>query len=81
MGGLANKVLSVTRLDNGTPLPFQQSGSRLQIRNIPEISENSLWPVVKIACKGRPEVYQTGGLRIPQVAHPHYDPCPSDIAH
>jgi hypothetical protein len=26
-------------------------------------------------------VYQTGGLRIPNAPHPHYDPCPSDIAH
>jgi alpha-L-fucosidase len=81
LGGLANKVLSVTRLDNGTPLAFQQSGSRLQIRNIPVLNETGLWPVIRVACEGRPEVYQTGGLRIPQVAHPHYDPCPSDIAH
>ena len=26
-------------------------------------------------------MHQSGGLRVPNVPHPRYDPCPSDIAH
>ena len=81
LGGLQNKVVSVTRLDNGEALPFTQIGTRLQIANVPAIDETGLWPVLRIECDGPPVVYQTPGLRIPNAPHPHYDPCPSDIAH
>jgi hypothetical protein len=81
LGGLENKVLSGHRLDNGAALPFTQSGTRVQISNVPKTDETGLWPALKIECDGAPVVYQAGGLRIPKVPHPHYDPCPSDIAH
>jgi alpha-L-fucosidase len=81
LGGLQNKVLSVSRLDNGEALPFTQSATRVQITNVPATDETGLWPALKIECDGAPVVYQTGGLRIPKAPHPHYDPCPSDIAH
>ena len=81
LGGLQNKVLSVSRLDNGEALPFTQTGTRVQIRNVPATDETGLWPALKIECDGPPVVYQSGGLRIPKAPHPHYDPCPSDIAH
>jgi alpha-L-fucosidase len=81
LGGLENKVLSVHRLDTGAALPFSQSGSRLQIGSVPQTDETGLWPTLRIECDAPPVVYQSGGLRIPRVAHPHYDPCPSDIAH
>ena len=81
LGGLENKVLSVHRLDNGVALPFTQSGTRVQISNVPKTDETGLWPALEIECDGPPVVYQSGGLRIPKVPHPHYDPCPSDIAH
>ena len=81
LGGLENKALSVCRLDNGAELPFTQTGARLQIGNVPKNDETGLWPALRITCDGPPVVYQSGGLRIPSVAHPHYDPCPSEIAH
>jgi alpha-L-fucosidase len=81
LGGLQNTVTSVVRLDNGASLPFSQCGTRLQISNVPSMGDSGLWPVLKIECDSPPVVYQTGGQRIPRVAHPHYDPCPSDIAH
>jgi hypothetical protein len=65
----------------GEALPFTQSGTRVQIANVPATDETGLWPALKIECDGAPVVYQTGGLRIPKAPHPHYDPCPSDIAH
>jgi alpha-L-fucosidase len=81
LGGLQNQVVSVRRLDRGEDLPFTQTGTRLQIGDVPATDETGLWPVLKIECDGPPVVYQSGGLRIPRVPHPHYDPCPSDIAH
>ena len=81
LGGLHSEVLSVSRLDNGKSLPFSQSGTRLQIENVPPTDITGLWPALKIECAGPPVLYQTGGLRIPKVPHPHYDPCPSDMTH
>jgi alpha-L-fucosidase len=81
LGGLQNKAVSVIRLDTGEALPFTQTGTRLQIGNVPKTDETGLWPALRIECDGAPMVYQSGGLRIPKVPHPHYDPCPSDIAH
>jgi hypothetical protein len=48
---------------------------------VPTTDESGLWPVLEIECDAPPVVYQTGGLRVPKAPHPHYDPCPSDIAH
>jgi len=81
LGGLENKVLSVRRLDNAEALPFTQTGDRVQIGNVPKTDETGLWPALKIECDGPPVVYQSCGLRVPRAPHPHYDPCPSDIAH
>ena len=81
LGGLENRVLSVHRLDSGEALPFTQTDSRLQISGVPIKDETGLWPALRIECDGPPVVYQSGGLRVPTVSHPHYDPCPSDIAH
>jgi len=65
----------------GEALPFTQSGTRVQITNVPATDETGLWPALRIECDGPPVVYQTGGLRIPKAPHPHYDSCPSDLAH
>jgi alpha-L-fucosidase len=81
LGGLKNKILSVQRLDNGEALPFSQTDGRVRISGVPTVGETGLWPVLHIECDGPPVVYQSGGLRVPSVSHPHYDPCPSDIAH
>ncbi|MEI6492955.1 MAG: alpha-L-fucosidase [Verrucomicrobiota bacterium] len=81
LGGLENAVLSVRRLDSGAALPFSQTDNRVQIGNIPKLDETGLWPALRIECDAPPIVYQSGGLRVPNVLHPHYDPCPSDIEH
>jgi len=81
LGGLENNVLSVCRLDTGATLPFTQTAGCVRIGDVPSIDETGLWPVLRIECDGAPVIYQTGGLRIPKVPHPHYDPCPSDLAH
>ena len=81
LGGLENKVLAVRRLDNGAALPFTQNARRMQIQDVPATDETGLWPALEIECDGPPSVYQCGGLRVPNAPHPHYDPCPYDIAH
>ena len=60
----------MSRLDNGEALPFTQTGSRVQIGNVPATDETGLWPALRIECDGPPVVYQTGGLRLPKVSHP-----------
>jgi len=80
LGGLENRVLAVRRLDNGSPITFIQTDGRLQISGIPTTDESGLWPALQIECDSPPVVYQSGGLRVPRRKHPHYDPCPSDIA-
>jgi hypothetical protein len=35
--------------------------------------------VLRITCSRPPAMYLTAGMRIPAGAHPHYDPCPSDL--
>lgn len=69
------------RLDNGEVLPFTHGCTRVPIANVTATDETRLWPSLRIDCEGDPLVYQAGGLRTPKVPHPHYDPCPSDIAH
>jgi hypothetical protein len=53
----------------------------VEIAKVPVTDETGLWPALRIECDGEPVVYQSGGIRVPKVPHPHYDPCPSDIAH
>jgi len=81
LGGLQVNVRGVSVVSTGQALAFEQQGSRLKISAPPTGSADPLCTVLRVECDAPPVVYQTGGLRIPRVAHPHYDPCPSDIAH
>ncbi|MES2308437.1 MAG: alpha-L-fucosidase [Verrucomicrobiota bacterium] len=79
--GLECKVLEASLLGSGTPLKFTQVGGRVQFTGLPEQAPDELCSVIRMTCDGSPSIYLTGGMRIPSVSHPHYDPCPSDIAH
>jgi alpha-L-fucosidase len=82
LGGLQCSVKKVTLLgEEENEVAFRQEGTRLTLRGLPESAPDPVCPVIRIECDGVPELYQTGGLRIPKVPHPHYDPCPSDIQH
>jgi alpha-L-fucosidase len=81
-GGFVRKVQSVTLKGLQTQsLPFTQEGDVVRITNIPRDSPDPICPVLTFECDGPPEIYLTGGMRVPRVAHPPYDPCPSDIMH
>ena len=82
LGGLQAKVRCVQLLgEAGRPVSFRQEGSKLILSDLPDMPPDPVCPVLRIECDRPPTLYQCGGLRIPKVHHPHYDPCPSDIRH
>ncbi len=81
LGGLEAKVTAATLLGTNRAVDFTQTDGRLILSGLPENPPDPVCPVIRLECDRRPSIYQTGGLRVPQVAHPHYDPCPSDIGH
>ena len=81
-GGLQAKVRNVQVLGEASrPVAFRQEGTRVILSGLPDMPPDSRCPVFRIECDRPPSLYQSGGLRIPKVPHPHYDPCPSDIKH
>ncbi len=77
--GLETQVQNVHLLSNNESFKFEQTGGKLVISGLPDTPPDPVCPVVKIECDGPPSMYLCGGMRIPQVKHPHYDPCESDI--
>lgn len=82
IAGLQCKVLSVALLGSKTEkVEFVQQGEKLTLKGLPEKSPDPICPVVRLECDRAPEIYLTGGMRVPNAVHPPYDPCPSDIKH
>ena len=79
LSGLETEVTKVSFLANNESVNFEQSGGKLVISGLPKNAPDSLCTVLKIECSAPPSMYLCGGLRIPHVNHPHYDPCESDI--
>lgn len=79
VGGIQGKVKKVVLLGKkNEDLKFRQDGERTVISGLPQKSP-SLMPVIRFECDGKPSMYLSGGMRVPTVPHPPYDPCPSDI--
>ena len=74
--GLQNKVLKITW--NDTEIPFVQTGSKLQF-DIPAQISKTFRPTFKVQCDSPPSIYRCGGIRVPAVEHPRYDPITPDI--
>lgn len=83
MGGFVNRVKSVTLHGKDShPVAFTQKGDVITLTDLPRTNPDPIFPVVTFACDtDAPELYLSGGMRVPTVAHPPYDPCPSDIMH
>jgi alpha-L-fucosidase len=79
LGGVQVPVRKVTVLGTGRSVAFKQSGTRVELTGLPEAVPDPVCPVLRLECDRAPVLYQCGGLRVPKVAHPHYDPCPSDL--
>jgi alpha-L-fucosidase len=81
-GGLEVNVKSVQLLgESPRSVSFKQENGRVTLSGLPALSPDPVCPVLEIECDRPPMLYQSGGLRIPNAPHPHYDPCPSDIQH
>ena len=79
VAGLQCKVKKVVLLGNkNCALDFKQKGERVIVSGLPEKAPG-LMPVIRFECNTKPVMYVTGGMRVPGVPHPPYDPCPSDI--
>lgn len=81
LGGIRCHVLRATLLGRNDELHFTQEPNRVVLTGLPSVAPDPLCPVIRFECDETPEVYLTGGMRVPRVQHPHYDPCPSDISH
>ena len=80
LSGLECQPRKVINLASGQEYSFTQSGSRVVVSGLPD-APDALCPVLRFECDRAPAIYLCGGLRVPRVPHPHYDPCESDIAH
>jgi alpha-L-fucosidase len=78
LGGIGPRVLQAEILGHG-PVPFEHRDGRLILR-LPDQPTDPVCPVLRLGCSTVPSAYQTGGHRVPRVPHPHYDPCPSELA-
>jgi alpha-L-fucosidase len=82
LSGFEMKVQAVRLLgETERPVEFRQEGGRVVLSGLPDQPTDSVCPVFRFDCDRPPMVYTSGGMRIPKVEHPHYDPCPSDIQH
>ena len=81
LAGLECRVLKATLMGSNRDLKFTQNGGRLVLTGLPQADPDPVCPVIRFDCDKPPSIYLTGGMRVPKAPHPHYDPCPSDIAH
>ena len=79
--GVGVPVHAVTLLGAHLPLKFTQVDGKVTVTGLPAMPPDPLCPVLRFDCDRPPTIYVTGGQRTPRVPHPHYDPCPSDLAH
>jgi len=77
LSGLETEVLAAEVLGYG-PVTFEQDGGRLVAR-LPAVPSDPVCPVLRLTCRETPSQYQCGGMRVPRIPHPHYDPCPSEL--
>lgn len=80
LAGLQVRVQRIVRLDAQQEYLFEQNDERIVVKNLGKDPEG-LCPVLRLECDAPPNMYLSGGMRVPRVSHPPYDPCPSDIMH
>jgi len=77
--GLTSGVRAITILGCSELIDFEQNGEVVRITGLAEDVDPHFPRVFKFHCDSPASIYKTGGMRIPEVSHPRYDPCPSDI--
>ncbi len=83
LGGLQCQVLGAKLLGvkGESSLRLAQKSQRVVVSGLPENSPDPVCTVLALQCDRPPVMYLGGGMRVPRVDHPPYDPCPSDLAH
>jgi alpha-L-fucosidase len=81
IAGLSCRVQRVVDIGSGLEYSFTQDDQRVVVTGLPETPPDDICPVLRFECDSAPSMQLGGGMRIPSVPHPPYDPCPSDIAH
>jgi alpha-L-fucosidase len=81
IGGVSAEAKEVTLLTTGQTYNFSQRDDVLTIHGLPEACPDPYATVVRVRFAEVPQMNLTGGMRVPRVPHPPYDPNPSDIAH
>lgn len=77
---LQAEVLSIELLPGNSAVAFTKiSEGVFQFHGLPHDCPDPLAPVFRIQCDRPPTMYNCGGMRIPRVPHPRYDPLPSDV--
>jgi len=79
INGVEVNAESCCLLNSRVNIDMQKDGKRLLFSNLPDKPPHPLGGVLKIEFKKPPMIYNLGGMRVPSVPHPRYDPCPSDI--
>lgn len=74
--GLGMTPQQVRVLADGRAVPFAFEDGKLTISHVSGLQKRS---VLAVTCDRPPYIYGCGGRRTPQVPHPPYDPCPSDL--
>lgn len=83
LGGFVDNVRAVTLHGNDSQaVSFTQQDDVVRLTDMPKTNPDAIYPVLTFECDtDRPQLYLTGGMRVPKVQHPPYDPCQSDIMH
>jgi len=80
LSGLETRVNRVVLMgETEREVDFTTQGRRLQLQDLPQETPDGLCPVLRFECDGPPSLYNCGGLRVPSVRHPRYDPVASDL--
>ncbi len=79
VAGLNTRVNQVTLLGNDRQIEFTQEQDKVTVTGLPVTAPDPICPVLRFDCAAVPEMYLTGGMRVPKAPHPPYDPCQSDI--
>jgi alpha-L-fucosidase len=81
VAGLNTEVKAVWLIGGKKPKAcrFTQANGKVTVTGLPKKAPDPVCTVVRFDCRKEPEIYLTGGMRVPKVHHAPYDPSPSDI--
>jgi len=79
VAGLPGQVLRAMLVGKG-PCTVRQDGERIHIEGLPDEPSDPVCPVLRLDLDREPCLELGGGMRVPQVPCPPYDPCPSEVA-